>query len=65
MEARLEGLARATGRSKASCVRDALAEHLDDLEDAAVAERRLEDLRAGRSDTVSLEDIMARHGVAD
>lgn len=65
IEARLEELARRTGRSKSFYAREAILEHLDDLEDIYLAEKRLEDLRRGDSDTVSLADLLARHGLPD
>jgi RHH-type transcriptional regulator, rel operon repressor / antitoxin RelB len=42
MEARLEELAKLTGRPKSYYVREALAAHLDDIEDAYTALYRLE-----------------------
>lgn len=65
IEARLEALARRTGRSKSYYARAAILDHLDDLEDLYLAERRLEDLRAGRSDAVALAELMQRHGLGD
>lgn len=65
LQARLSALSAATGRSKAFYVREALLKHLDDIEDIYLAERRLEDIRAGRSDTVPLEEVMKRHGLED
>ena len=41
--------------------REALLEHLDDLEDLYLAEQRLLDLRAGKTQTVKLEDVMKRY----
>lgn len=63
IEARLERLARKTGRSKADYVREAVMEHLDDLEDLYLAEKRLEDVQAGRTQTVPIEEVMKRHGL--
>jgi RHH-type transcriptional regulator, rel operon repressor / antitoxin RelB len=63
IEARLERLARKTGRSKADYVREAILEHLDDLEDIYLAEARLEDIRAGRSETIPLKEVIKRHGM--
>jgi RHH-type rel operon transcriptional repressor/antitoxin RelB len=63
IEERLEALAKATGRTKSFYVREAILEHLDDLEDVYLAERRLEDVRAGRSETVPLSEIMKRYGL--
>lgn len=62
IEARLERLATKTGRSKADYVREAILEHLDDLEDIHLAGARLEDIRAGRTQTIPLEDVMRRYG---
>ncbi|AXI99413.1 transcriptional regulator, CopG family [Cyclonatronum proteinivorum] len=42
LKKRLHKLAKQTGRTKSSFVRQALEEKLDDLEDLYVAERRLE-----------------------
>ncbi len=39
--------------------------HLDDLEDLYLAEQRLLDNRAGRSESVPLEEVMKRYGLAD
>ena len=63
--ARLTALAKATGRTKAFYVRQAIQEHLDDLEDIYLAERRLEDIRAGRSVPVPLEEVLKDHGLDD
>ncbi|MGH7102011.1 MAG: type II toxin-antitoxin system RelB family antitoxin [Acetobacteraceae bacterium] len=65
LDARLTKLARRTGRSKTYYVTEAIREHLADLEDIYIAERRLSDIRAGRAETVPLEEVMARHGLAD
>lgn len=65
LEQRLGDLAKATGRTKAFYVREALAEHLDDLEDLYLAEQRLRDLQEGRSSTVSLGELLTRYGLDD
>lgn len=65
VEARLEALAKATGRTKTFYAREAILEHLDDLEDLYLAEQRLMDVRAGRSQPVALDDAMKRHGLED
>ena len=63
VERRLDALAKATGRTKTFYAREAILEHLDDLEDLYLAEKRLEDIRAGRTQPVPLEDVMKRYGV--
>lgn len=65
VEARLDNLARRTGRTKSFYIREAVLEHLDDLEDLFLAEERLRDVLSGRSDTVPLEDLLKQHGLAD
>lgn len=63
IEARLDRLAARTGRSKTYYVREAILEHLDDLEDLYLAERRLIDLRNGKDEAVGGEEFW--RGVAD
>ena len=65
IEARLDKLAAQTGRSKVDYVREAIIEHLADLEDLYLAEQRLLDHRAGLSDSIPLEDVMKLYGMAD
>lgn len=63
IESRLDALAKRTGRSKTYYMRQAILEYLEDMEDLYLAEKRLEDIRAGRSRTIPLEQVMKRHGV--
>ena len=56
-------MAALTGRSKTYYVTEAICEHLDDLEDLYLAEQRLIDIRAGRTQTVPLAEVMKRHGM--
>jgi RHH-type transcriptional regulator, rel operon repressor / antitoxin RelB len=65
IERRLDALARNTGRPKAFYIREAILEYLDDLEDIYLAEKRLEDIRAGRSRTYTLEEVERELGLAD
>lgn len=63
IETRLDNLAKSTGRTKSYYAREAILEHLDDLEDLYLAERRLEDIRAGRTKTLPLEEVMKHYGL--
>jgi RHH-type rel operon transcriptional repressor/antitoxin RelB len=65
IEQRLEALATATGRTKTYYAREAIIEHIDDLEDLYLAEQRLLEIRAGRATTIPLEDVMKKYGVED
>ena len=62
---RLKNLAQLTGRSKTFYMIEAIREHLDDLEDLYIAEQRLIELRAGRSETHTLEEVERTLGLAD
>ncbi|MEK7742972.1 MAG: TraY domain-containing protein [Elusimicrobiota bacterium] len=64
IESRLDALSKSTGRTKSYYVREAILDHLDDLEDLYLAEKRLIGIRAGRRRTVSLGKLMKRHGLA-
>lgn len=63
IENRLEKLSLQTGRSKSFYVKEAILEHLDDIEDVYLAEKRLEDIRAGRTQTISLQKVMKKYGM--
>ena len=57
IESRLDKLAKATGRTKSFYAREAILEHLADLEDLYLAEKRLVKVRSGKSKTYSLNSV--------
>jgi RHH-type rel operon transcriptional repressor/antitoxin RelB len=61
IEKRLDRLARKTGRSKTFYVREAILQHLEDLEDYYLAVQRLEQRLPG----IPLEEVGRRLGLAD
>ena len=63
IEKRLEKLARRTGRTKTYYAREAILEHLEDLEDLYLAEGALERIRSGEERTIPLKDALKRHGL--
>lgn len=65
MEQRLKTLAKETDRPKSFYVREAIERSLDDIEDIYLAEKRLEDLRAGKSQIHSLAEVEHDLGLAD
>jgi RHH-type rel operon transcriptional repressor/antitoxin RelB len=65
IESRLEALAKRTGRTKTFYAREAILQHLDNLEDIHLAERRLLELRSGKSETISLDELMRKHALED
>jgi RHH-type rel operon transcriptional repressor/antitoxin RelB len=65
IETRLDALAKATGRSKTFYARQAILEHIEDLEDLYLAEQRLIDLQAGKTKAIPLDDVMKAYGLED
>jgi RHH-type rel operon transcriptional repressor/antitoxin RelB len=65
IEQRLDHLAAVTGRTKAFYLRELVVGGLDDLEDLYLAEQRLIDIRAGKTKTVPLEEVIKRYGMED
>ncbi|MBU4177890.1 MAG: type II toxin-antitoxin system RelB family antitoxin [Desulfurivibrionaceae bacterium] len=63
IEDRLNNLSKTTNRPKSFYVREALERSIGDIEDIYLAEKRLEDIRAGKSKTVPLAEVMKRHGM--
>ena len=58
LEARLDALAKKTGRTKSFYAREAIIEHIEDLEDAYLAEERL---RTDSGERISLEELMDKY----
>jgi RHH-type transcriptional regulator, rel operon repressor / antitoxin RelB len=63
IEKRLDRLAKRTGRTKTYYAREAILQHLEELEDIYLAEKRLAEIRAGRVRTIPLEKVMRRYGL--
>lgn len=64
IENRLADLARKTGRTKTFYVRQAIIEHLDDLEDIYLAEKEYEAVLAGTSKLTPLAEVIAQDRAA-
>ena len=62
IENRLERLAKRTGRTKTYYAREAILEHIDELEDIYLADKIYEDVRAGREKTIPLTEVMKEVG---
>jgi RHH-type rel operon transcriptional repressor/antitoxin RelB len=65
IEERLDILAKATGRTKTFYAREAILEHLDDLEDIYLAEKRYGAVRSGKVNPVSLKNVMKQYDMED
>jgi RHH-type rel operon transcriptional repressor/antitoxin RelB len=62
IEERLDALARRTGRSKSFYAREAILEHLEDLEDRYLAEAALDEHYASGGATVPMDAMLERYG---
>ena len=58
---RLTNLAKLTGRTKSYYIKEAVKEKLDDMELVYLAQSRSEDVRAGRSSTISLDELQEKY----
>ena len=63
IEARLDALARKTGRTKSYYAREAIVEYIDDLEDLYLAQKRYALIEKGKSKTLTLDEVEANLGV--
>jgi RHH-type rel operon transcriptional repressor/antitoxin RelB len=57
IELRLGNLAKKTGRTKTSCAREAILEYLDNLEDLDLTEKRLSNIRNGKTKAIELNQL--------
>jgi RHH-type transcriptional regulator, rel operon repressor / antitoxin RelB len=65
IEKRLEKLAKKTRRTKTFYAREAILQHLEDLEDLYLAEERLARIRSGEERTYTLAEVAKRLAVED
>jgi len=65
IERRLEALANRTGRSKSFYAREAILEHLDDLEAAYLSDEILSRVEDGTEKTYTLEELERELGLED
>ena len=65
IEQRLDALAQRTGRSKSFYAREAILEHLDDLEAAYLSDEILKRVETGQEQTCTLDELERELGLAD
>jgi RHH-type transcriptional regulator, rel operon repressor / antitoxin RelB len=65
LDARLERLARLTGRTKSLYRRQAVIEQINDLEDVFLARKVARRVAEGKEGTVTLDELERAIGVAD
>jgi RHH-type transcriptional regulator, rel operon repressor / antitoxin RelB len=63
IEKRLAALAKKTGRTKTFYAREAILNYLEDLEDAYIAEKALDEFYKSGRKTVPLEEVMKNLGM--
>lgn len=62
---RLMALAKRTGRTASYYIREAIEEHIEDMEDVYLAEQTLEQLRRGEGRTYTLDEVERDLDLAD
>ncbi len=65
IERRLEALAKRTGRSKSFYAREAILEHLDDLEATYLSDKILERVETGQERTYTIDELERALDLAD
>jgi RHH-type rel operon transcriptional repressor/antitoxin RelB len=65
LEARLDALAKKTGRTKSFYAREAISEYIDDLEDLYLAQKHQALRERGKTLTVSIAEVEKTLGLAD
>ena len=65
IERRLEALAKRSGRSKSFYAREAILEHLDDLEAVYISDEILKRVVSGQEKTYTLDELEKEIGLAD
>jgi RHH-type rel operon transcriptional repressor/antitoxin RelB len=65
IELRLGNLAKKTGRTKTFYAREAILEYLDNLEDLYLAEKRLSNIKNGKTKAIKLNRLERELGLAD
>jgi RHH-type transcriptional regulator, rel operon repressor / antitoxin RelB len=63
IEKQLERLAKKTGRTKTYYAREAILSYLEDLEDAALAEKRLDEFYKSGERAIPLEEVLKKYGM--
>jgi RHH-type rel operon transcriptional repressor/antitoxin RelB len=61
----LAALAKRTGRSKSFYAREAILEHLDDLEAEYLSDQILKRVQEGKEQTYTLDELERELGLAD
>ena len=65
LDARLERLAKVTGRTKSFYVRLAIVDQIQDLEDAYLARKVVARIAAGKERVIGLEEVEHELGLED
>jgi RHH-type transcriptional regulator, rel operon repressor / antitoxin RelB len=65
IEDRLDALARMTGRTKSFYAREAIIEHLEDLEDLYLSEQIVQKIRSSEEKVFSLDEVRKNLGLED
>jgi RHH-type rel operon transcriptional repressor/antitoxin RelB len=65
IEQKLDAIATASGQTSQSLIEQAVLDYLEDLEDLELARQEVEDIKTGKSATISLADAMKRYGLGN
>jgi RHH-type transcriptional regulator, rel operon repressor / antitoxin RelB len=63
LEDRLADMAKKTGRTKTFYAKEAIMNYLEDLEDAYIAEKRLDEFYKSGEKAIPLDEVLKRYGM--
>jgi RHH-type transcriptional regulator, rel operon repressor / antitoxin RelB len=65
LEDRLADMAKKTGRTKTFYAKEAILNYLEDLEDAYIAEKAIEEFEKSGRKTIPFAEVLKRYGMDD
>jgi RHH-type transcriptional regulator, rel operon repressor / antitoxin RelB len=65
LEDRLADMAKKTGRTKTFYAKEAILNYLEDLEDAYIAEKAMEEFEKSGRKTIPFAEVLKRYGMDD
>lgn len=65
VEVRLQAIVANTGRNETFHITEAILDYLEDMEDYFDAEQQMEELKAGKTQLIPIEEIMKEYGMVN
>jgi len=63
IETRLDTAAKSVGKTRDVCIRDAILDYLEDVEDYLIASQRMRDIESGKTATIPHQDVLNEYAM--